>query len=471
MVAAEHRALPRPTPKHPAAGRAWRLLAAAGVAGALLGGTLNLSGALRPAPAWVADPAAPSALDDLVGAPARPESTLDRRIAALQDALRDGPAGAGRTAALLGSAYLQKASETSDPSWYPKAEALFAQALAADPADADALAGMGRLAMARHRFADALQWGERARAADPWHAPTRGVIADALTELGRYDEAVAAVQAMVDLRPDLASYARVSYTRELHGDRAGAVAAMEQAVTAGAAQPDNAAWALAQLGTLRLNGGDLSGAEANYAAALAALPGYVPAIAGQARVAAARGDLDAALPLFAEAATRLPSAENAAAYGDALAAAGRTREAAAQYAVVEAIQQLQAEAGVDVDLELALFRADHGDRAAAAEAAAQAREIVAARPSVVAWDVLAWAAFKAGDLATAQDAAAQALRLGGDDPRMLFHAGMIAAAAGDRAAAIARLEAALAANPAFSLRDAPEARATLVRLRAEESDR
>lgn len=468
MAAVEPRRRQPASPSRP--GRSWRLAAAGGVALLLLTGALNLPARFQAAPAWAIDPAAPSAADALVGAPPRPQSVLDRQIAALQAALREGPAiGAGRAAALLGAAYLQKARETADPSYYPKAEALFAQALDADPGDIEALAGMGSLALSRHAFEDALAWGERARDADPAHAPARGVVADALIELGRYDEAVAAVQAMIDLRPDAASYARVSFLRELHGDRPGAIAAMAQAATAAAASPENAAWTRTRLGLLRLDGGDPDGAAADFAAALAAVPGYVPAVAGQARVAAARGDLDAALPLFADAASRMPAAEYAAAAGEALEAAGRFDEAEAQYALVEAIQALQADAGVDVDLELALFRVGRGDPSAAATAAEQLAAVVAARPSVTAWDALAWAAFKAGDLETADRAAREALRLGTDDPRFRFHAGMIAAARGDRTAAIAHLEAALAANPAFSLRDAPAARETLARLRAEEA--
>ena len=49
------------------------------------------------------------------------------------------------------------------------------------------------------------------------------VTVDALVELGRYDEAATALQRMVDLKPNLAAYARVSYFRELHGDLDGAL--------------------------------------------------------------------------------------------------------------------------------------------------------------------------------------------------------------------------------------------------------
>jgi hypothetical protein len=50
---------------------------------------------------------------------------------------------------------------------------------------------------------------------------------------------------------------------------------------------------------------------------------------------------------------------------------------------------------------------------------------------------------------------------------MRFHAGMIAAARGESAEAIALLESALDLNPHFSIRHAPEARAKLEQLRGQ----
>ncbi len=87
--------------------------------------------------------------------------------------------------------------------------------------------------MARHRFAEAAQWGERARAINPFSAEVFGVIGDAQTELGQYDKALATIQQMVDTKPNISSYSRVSYQRELHGDVDGAIAAMQQAIQIG----------------------------------------------------------------------------------------------------------------------------------------------------------------------------------------------------------------------------------------------
>ncbi len=48
------------------------------------------------------------------------------------------------------------------------------------------------------------------------------MLVHAQLELGRYAAAGRSLRQMIDLRPDLASYARVSYFRELHGDFPGA---------------------------------------------------------------------------------------------------------------------------------------------------------------------------------------------------------------------------------------------------------
>ena len=60
---------------------------------------------------------------------------------------------------------------------------------------------------------------------------------DALVELGEYDEAVRVSDQLQSLKPGLSSYSRVSYLRELHGDHAGAIEAMQMAANAGAGRP------------------------------------------------------------------------------------------------------------------------------------------------------------------------------------------------------------------------------------------
>jgi tetratricopeptide (TPR) repeat protein len=220
--------------------------------------------------------------------------STDARIASLQTAVKTDTSRPGPYAA-LGDAYLQKARETFDPSYYARAESALREALRRDPRDAGALTAMGTLANARHDFATGLRFGQRAQAAAPGVVKPFGVIVDALVELGRYEAAERTLQRMVDLKPNLDSYARVSYIRELHGDLAGAVDAMRLAASAGGDARENLAYVQTLLGNLELARGRVPAARDAYGLALSRYPEYAPAQAGLARAAAARGGLAAAI--------------------------------------------------------------------------------------------------------------------------------------------------------------------------------
>ncbi|MFN8475613.1 MAG: tetratricopeptide repeat protein [Anaerolineae bacterium] len=387
-------------------------------------------------------------------------------IARLQARLKQQPDDA-RSMTQLGGAYLQKARETGDPSYYGRAEAVLKQALARNPSDIDALGFMGSLALSRHQFREALQWGEKARAISPERAYTYGVLGDAHVELGEYAEAADAIQAMMNRRPDLSSFSRVSYVRELHGDIPGAIDAMEQAIVSGGPNAENTAWATVQLGLLYFNQGQPDKADAMFTSALASYPGYIPAQAGRARVLAARGQWDDAIALLRQAVDTMPMPEYVILLGDVYMAAGRDAEAAQQYDLVRAIQQLYKANGVEVDLETALFDADHDHDLP--NALASARRGYADRPSIHGADVLAWTLLKAGQPGEAQQMMQQALRLGTRDALMYYHAGMIALANGDSSQAETYLARAMEINPHFSVLQAPSALKVLDGLRTAKS--
>jgi tetratricopeptide (TPR) repeat protein len=384
----------------------------------------------------------------------------DAQIETLQSRLTRGKPDA-YTLALLGGAYLQKARETSNPAFYGKAEQALKRSLELEPENGEALTQMGHLALARHQFTDALSWGERAVKANPARAANYGVIGDAQVELGRYDQAVETIQKMVDTRPDLASYSRVSYLRELYGRMDGAIEAMKRASDAGGV-PENVSYVRVQLGNLYFNTGRLDEAEYWYNFTLARNPGYGPAQAGLAYVAAARGDDAAAIDLMTRASEASPLPEYVIALGDLYARAGRSDEAARQYDLVRALQRLFEANGTDVDVELALFEADHGTDLA--RAASRARQGYERRPSIHAAGALAWTLFKAGKPQEAEQYAKESLRLGTKDALKLYHAGMIARALGKTDEARAHLQQALDLNPNFSLLHAREARETLTTL-------
>ena len=391
------------------------------------------------------------------------QSAADRAVFQLQQRLASEPNDLAAVDG-LGSAYLQKARESGDPAFYTKAVGLFDKAMTMAPDDQTGIIGASMAAAARHDFARALQLAQQAVRLDPEDPDAQGVLGDALVELGRYNEALSAFQQMLDTRPDLNAYVRVAYLRELHGDPSGAIDVLKLAVEATRPAGETAAWVHWQLGNLYFNTNASENAAAEYQSALDAFPGYVHAVAGNARLAAARGDYDKAIELYRDVTARQPVVEYVATLGDVYRAAGRSVEAQHQYDLVGAIDELYRANGIDTDLEMALYQADHD--LDPEMALAQARAAYEARPeSIRAADVLSWALYKAGKYAEALQHSREALRLGTQDSLLLFHAGMINDSAGDHEVARVYLSRAVEINPGFSVLYAAAARTTLEALR------
>jgi tetratricopeptide (TPR) repeat protein len=384
-------------------------------------------------------------------------ATGDQRIAVLQRLVRADQGGAA-IATQLGEAYLQKARETSDPAFLSRAEAVFERARRAARRDPGPLVGLGTLALARHEFRTALDFGRRARRLEPEVVRPYAVLVDAQVELGRYRDAARSLQRMVDLKPNLASYARVSYFRELHGDLDGAVEAMRLAVSAGGDSPESVAYVQTLLGNLEFSRGRLRAAGAAYATALARLPDYVPALASRARLDASRGRLARAIKSLDVVTQRLPLPEHVIAKGEAELARGDRAAARESFALVRAERQLLESSGVNTDVEFALFEADHGDRRRGVQLG---RRAFAAAPSVRSADALSWALTRAGRPREGLRYARRALALGSREPLFLAHAGLTARAAGRPDLARRWLRRSLADNPRFSALWAPRARRAL----------
>ncbi len=382
-------------------------------------------------------------------------------VEGLQAELRRVPTN-HRAWAELGAAYVEQARRSADPSVYAQADGAFAESLRLRPADNDlALAGQAALAAARHAFADALRLADQALAVNAYSPVALAVRVDALTELGQFEPARAALERLLQLRPGVEAFSRASYALELQGDVDGARGALERARDVAVA-PTDRAFALQYLGELAWNNGDLPAAAAAYDAALAAAPSTVAALAGRARVQAARGSTEAALADYAVAARTRPDPATLTEYGELLEAVGRGDEAQQQYAVVRATSQLFVANGQVVDAELALFEADHGDVAHAVELAGRA---YAARPEALhVQDAYAWALHRAGRDAEALPIARAAVRTGLRLPAFRYHLGAIEAAVGARDAARQNLQAALTLNPEWSPLHAPAARALLAGL-------
>ena len=398
----------------------------------------------------------PAPARDGAAAAARPGAGTDAQIAQLQAALRGAPRALSlRTQ--LADAYLQKARETGDPGFYTRADGLLRGVLAARPGDPDALAGAASLALSRHDFRRGLSLAARAAATQPDALAPLPLLVDAQVELGRFGAAERTLQRLIDAKPALPGYARASYLRELHGDLDGAVAAMRRAVAAGGPAPESLASVQSLLGGLELQRGRPAAALRAQRAALAGVPGFPAAEAGLARLAAARGDLDGAVRRWRALAARLPLPEYVIGLGEAQLAAGRERAGRRELALVGAEQRLTA-GGVNVDAELAVFEADHGDPA---RAVALGERAWRAAPGLRAADARGWALTRSGRPAAGLRWAHRALRLGSRDPILRYHAGIAAARAGRPGEARAQLETALAHGLAGWPWQAAAARAAL----------
>ena len=376
-------------------------------------------------------------------------------VTGLQSELKADP-GSVKAWGSLGLAYEQRARETGDSSYYGKAGGALRRALGLRPNDLVATAGLGQLALSRHRFREALRLGQHARKISPTTAGVYGVLGDAELELGRYTPAFQDFNHMAALKPDVSSYARVSYARELIGRTNDAVHAMQLAVSSSVGEREAGAWTRVQLGLLYLGTARPKLAEVQMRQALELFPGYAFGLDGMAQTQVALGHLQTALRFEQQAVDRIPLPQYVGLLGDLYRANGDDASARQQYALIGDIERLLAANGVRNDLDIALFDVDHGMHLE--HALSLARQGFQFRPSVFGDDVLAWALARNGACGDALHYSRLSLRLGTRDANKYFHRGMIERCLGNRADARAWFRRALALNPHFSVLWAPVAR-------------
>ncbi|RYD72801.1 MAG: tetratricopeptide repeat protein, partial [Sphingobacteriales bacterium] len=202
----------------------------------------------------------------------------------------------------LTALYVKEARVTGNHVYYDMAAMKYAdKALKIDSVNFIGLVFKSLIQMSQHHFSDGLATAQKAQRINPDNAYVYGLIIDGNVEMGNYKAAVENADIMVSLRPDLNSYSRVSYLREIHGDNKGAIEAMKMAVDAGAPGDEGAEWARVQLGHLYENIGEMKYAEMHYTISLDQRPGYPYALAGMARIALAQKDYTKAISLFEQA--------------------------------------------------------------------------------------------------------------------------------------------------------------------------
>ena len=329
----------------------------------------------------------------------------------------------------LTAVWLQKLRETGDGGYLDRASALVARMLTQDPGNYEAMRFQNEIDLQKHDFKAVEDRARDLLRFEPSDAGAWGNLADASMELGNYQAAGEAYAKMFAIRPGLASYNRIAWFRFVTGDPAGAISFMQEAVEAGtgAATPENTAWCMAELGDLYFKTGQSDHAMEAYQSALALFPALHRALAGEARVEAARGNIAAAIASYERAQAIVPMIEYAGALEDLYTSAGMAAKARQQGDTMDVIDRLGTARGESTNRNLAIILADHHRNMAHALELVEAE--IASRPDVYTWDALSWVLFQSGRTEEAKAASREAMKFNTPEPKFHEHAAMIAAAA------------------------------------------
>jgi tetratricopeptide (TPR) repeat protein len=221
-----------------------------------------------------------------------------------------------------------------------------------------ALSHKASVQLSLHDFAEAQKTASAAAVINPYNAYIYGCLVDANVELGQYAKAVEFCDKMVGIRPDLRSYSRVSYLREIHGEVQGAIEAMDMAVKAGYPGYEQTEWARLQLGKLHERYGKLEDAEKQYRICLAIRENYPFALAALAGIEAKRGNYQEAESLLRQAMSSIPEVGF---YSELAKIYQKTGRAAAAEKLIKKIDGMLAEdmaAGHNMRMEMAYFYLD-----------------------------------------------------------------------------------------------------------------
>lgn len=377
----------------------------------------------------------------------------------------------------LGSAYSQKARETSDPTYYELSEKTYKQALALlsanQPERAGISAHLAALYLSEHRFEESLALANHALVLNQDLVSGYATLGDAQLETGKYQEAelsYARLRVPEGSLPPRPGLAYLSETRQaslcyIKGKAQEALSHMQASIALAmeAELPkENIAWSYFSLGELYYGMGNLAQAETSYQAALQTYPNYHRALAWLGQLRAAQARYVEAVDLYRQAVAMIPLPAYIGALGDLYSKIGQEDEAKKEYELVGLIAKLSALSQNLFRRELALFYADHAIHLA--EALKFARQELEVRQDVYTWDVLAWAYYKNGQFQEAADAISHALGQGTKDAQLFFHAGMIFEKVGDHGKARDYLRQTIETNPHFHILYSEVARETLAQL-------
>jgi tetratricopeptide (TPR) repeat protein len=331
----------------------------------------------------------------------------------------------------LAQAYIQEGRNTGDHAYYDKATLeLTTKILTLEPENFEALCCEGTVLLSQHHFSEALVSAQKANKVNPSSAFVYGMMVDAYVELGMYEDAVTSCDQMITLRPDIRSYSRVSYLREIYGDINGSIAAMKLAVDAGYAGLEQTEWCRVQLGKLYEQTGAADSAKYCYELALYNRADYPFALAGIARIEKSKGNYTGAIAYLQKANEQISEYSFYEELAQLYRLSGSNAEA--DSAMSTAIEMLGPGAttnenivghGHYADRELSFVYSATGNTDKAIQHAIT--EYKRRPDNIDVQEALAWAYYKAGYNALAEYYMRLALRTGKKNPETLMRAALI----------------------------------------------
>ena len=368
--------------------------------------------------------------------------------------VRETPTDTKSTLALA-TLYIQEARVSGNYTYYDAAAMKYIEdILAREPQNFEALILKAILQLSQHHFSDALETAAKAQKINPYNAFVYGIMVDGNVEMGNYPAAVENSDKMMSIRPDIRSYARVAYLREIHGDYPGAIEAMKMAVEAGGYGDEGTEWCRIQLARLYENTGDLKTAEMHYTIALDERPGYGYAIAGLGHIAIANNEYTKAISLYRQADSVISDYTLKEQLAELYLLTGQKQKAnTAINTIIDDLTKAAKEGNQSlnhhVDKELAYVYLLKNQPAKALEHAII--EYNRRPENIDVNEAVAWAYYKDGDGQKALPYIEKALRTNCRNPALLAHAGLIFAKAGGAVKAKTLLQAAQKNNPNIDL--------------------
>jgi tetratricopeptide (TPR) repeat protein len=260
---------------------------------------------------------------------------------------------------------------------------------------------------------------------------------------------------MISIRPDLRSYSRIAYLREIHGDYPGAVSAMKLAVQAGIPAEEATEWCRVQLARLFENMGQVEQARFQYNLSLAARPGYAYALAGLGRIASFEKKYDSAVYFYEQAAGLIPDIGFKESLANAYRNNMQTEKASNQHKELMEIMKKNAKA-LDVDHNEGHYSDKeqayvylHNNNYDKAMDHAQA-EYDRRPKNIEVNETLAWVFYKRNEMEKALPCIDAALVTGSRNPVLLVTAGLIYMRTGNIEKGKKLLDSGLKNNPVIS---------------------